>query len=69
MRPEIAPVANKLPELSRVKTVFPEEEAVKIGPRPVWLRATRALPEEFLLTVKPAEVRTELVPIPKPSLD
>jgi hypothetical protein len=52
-----------------VKRVVPDEEAVKIGPLPVWLIATVAFPREFLLTVKPAEARTEEVPIPKPSLD
>ena len=57
-----------MPVLAIVKTVVPDAEAVKIGPRPVWLIATSALPREFLLTVKPAEARTELVPIPRPTL-
>ena len=51
-----------------VKRVVPDEEAVKIGPEPAWLIATVALPREFLLTVRPADARTELVPIPKPRL-
>jgi hypothetical protein len=64
----IEPFEVTLPLLAIVNWVVPAEEAVKIGPRPVWLRATSALPEEFLLTVKPAEARTELVPIPRPRL-
>lgn len=52
--------------LAMVNLVVPLEEAVKIGPRPIWFTATVALPNESLLTVRPAAVRTELVPIPKP---
>lgn len=63
-----APFAVILPLLAMVNSVVPEAEAVKIGPRPTWLIATVALPREFLLTVKPAEARTELVPIPRPRL-
>jgi len=66
VRPEIAPVAARSPLLAMVNRVVPEEEAVKIGPRPIWLIATVALPRDSLLTVRPAEGRTELVPIPRP---
>ena len=62
----IEPFDVTFPLLAIVNSVVPAEEAVKIGPRPVWLIATRALPEEFLATVRPAEGRTELVPIPRP---